>query len=229
MMHRRIRTAAALAFTVVLAAAGVSQPRPGESPAAVRERAQQLYADGNYLEAYGLYERLATDPETEPLFVGGDFDMAVNCLGSLNRQSETDDLRERAASLHAGNWRLLWRVAESWFSADHYGYIVAGEFHRGHHRGGGRYVSSFERDRAHALQLMEEARLQTAGEAVKGALSEFHLRYAWMILGYRGYQGAWRLQYLTDMATLPDYGEGYDTPWGGDVRTAPVHPDGAFV
>ena len=42
-------------------------------------------------------------------------------------------------------------------AAEHYGFIVAGKFYRGHKRGGGRYVNACQRDRVRALQLMHQA------------------------------------------------------------------------
>ena len=40
---------------------------------------------------------------------------------------------------------------------NHWGYMVAGEFHRGSHRGGGKYVNALQRDRVRAMQLMNRA------------------------------------------------------------------------
>jgi hypothetical protein len=143
-MKAKILAAVAMAALLVAALSGESLPGRESSTGTTRERAQQLYSDGNYGEAFLIYEKLVLDPRSSPLLVGGDLDQAVACLQNLNRVNETDLLREGAVKSHPGNWRLLWRAAESYFSANHYGYIVAGEFRRGRHRGGGRYVNSFE-------------------------------------------------------------------------------------
>ncbi len=228
-MKRKAALGAALAFLLLLAGRGISLPGPETPPETLRERGRALYNEGNYGEALEIYERLVFHPRSSALLVGDDLDMAVTCLRNLNREAETDSLRERAVEARAGDWRFLRRVAESYFNANHYGYIVAGEFLRGHHRGGGRYVNSFERDRVRALQLMQSAMAGTEGEAVAGAVAEFYLSFARMLIGYRGYQGAWRLQYLTDLDLLPDYDEGYAAPFSGEARGAPVTPDGVPV
>src|SRR5262249_14548335 len=98
-------------------------------------------------------------------------------------------------------------------TVDHYGYIVAGKFHRGHKRGGGRYVNSMQRDRVRALQLMNQALLNTKNEKSKYDLASFHLAFADMVLHGAGVHAAWRLQYLTDLTKLPDYEDG--NPYGG--------------
>jgi len=228
-MRGKILVAAALAALLVPALSGESLPGRETSPGMTRERAQQLFGEGNYGEAFVIYEKLVLDPRSNLLLVGADLEQAVACLQSLNRVSETDLLREGAVKSHPGNWRLLWRAAESYFSASHYGYIVAGEFRRGQHRGGGRYVNSFERDRVRALQLMEEGRGMLKDEPVAAALAEFYLRYAAMLMGYRGYGGAWRMQYLTALSELPDLEDGYGYYGSGDARAAPVGPDGEPV
>jgi hypothetical protein len=45
-----------------------------------------------------------------------------------------------------------------------------------------------------------------------------------MLLSNRGYDEAWRLQYLTDLKELPDYEPGWH--WDGGAKGAPVDADG---
>jgi hypothetical protein len=75
---------------------------------------------------------------------------------------------------------------------------------------------------------MQEAMDKTKGETDTDALGEFYFQFAHMLLGNRGWYEAWRLQYLTDLSVLPDYEEGYYYH-GGQVRGAPVNPDGTPV
>jgi len=217
-----------LALFLCLVLGGASLPVQAEPPEGTRERALQHYNEGRYRDAYVLYEGLVLHPDANPLLVGSDLDRALACLGSLNSEHEADGLREQAVEIHGRNWRLLWAVAESYTSANHHGYVVAGEYRRGDHRGGGRYVNSSERDRARALQLMETARTLLEEDPVAGAVAEFHFRFAAILLGQRGYAGAWRLQYLTDLSELPDVEEGYGgyRYGGGDSRAAPVDGGG---
>src|SRR5262249_14851911 len=115
------------------------------------------------------------------------------------------------------------------------GYIVAGKFYRGHKRGGGRYVSTGLRDRARALQLMEQAQAQTKDETDKASLASFYVHWAELLLtGGDGHE-PWRLQYLTDLKHLPDSDEGSQgrysygrrgRSYGGSGVPAPVDAEG---
>jgi uncharacterized protein YfaS (alpha-2-macroglobulin family) len=183
----------------------------------------KLYKDGNYKDAYDGLSKMALEPDDDPRQVGTDLVTAVNCLQNLGRSDEIDDFREAVIAAHGKNWRLLETAAQSYADIEHYGFIVAGKFYRGNKRGGGHYVSTFPRDRGRALQLMQQALLLTKDETDKPALSVFYLHFANMFLHGAGYYEPWRLQYLTDLAQLPDFDEGYyRTP----DRGAPVDADG---
>lgn len=223
-----------LAFSLMgVAGAAVRAPADVNTRDAERQVAAKLMKDGNFKDAFERYDALATDPAEMPQAVCTDLNAAVSCLQSLNRIGETDAFREKVIQIHAGHWRVLWTGARSTFDAQHYGTIVGGQFTRGSHRGGtGRTVNTQERDRVRALQLMEKARV-LAGTATAGTpdgpsgydLGVFYTDFARMLLGYRGYGGAWRLQYLTDLSQLPDFEDGgYYDDYGG-MHNAPV--DGA--
>ena len=86
--------------------------------------------------------------------MGQDLQNAIQCLVRLGRGDEIDALREQVIAIHKGNWRLLEAAAQSYLNDPfHFGFMVAGKFHRGQHRGGGRMVNTSERDRVRALQL----------------------------------------------------------------------------
>src|SRR5262249_5597201 len=55
--------------------------------------------------------------------------------------------------------------------------------------------------------------------------ASFCLDFAQQLLTGAGYHEPWRLQYLTDLAQLPDYDEGFYNYWGGQDRGAPVDED----
>ena len=55
----------------------------------LRAKAQKTFQDGNYKDAFGLFEKLCLDPATDQRQIGGDLNLAVNCLRSLNRINET--------------------------------------------------------------------------------------------------------------------------------------------
>jgi uncharacterized protein YfaS (alpha-2-macroglobulin family) len=190
-----------------------------------RDRAVKAQQAGNYKLAYDDFRQLALDPKTDPKKVSEDFDHAIQSLTRLGRVDEIDDLREATVKAHAKNWRLLQGAALSLTRVEPYGYIVAGKFSRGLRRGGGRWVNTAHRDRVRALQLMQQALPLVTAEPDKGAASRFFLHLArFLAHGTRGHE-AWRLQYLTDLAKLPDYEDGAYFGGGGG-RGAPVDANG---
>jgi uncharacterized protein YfaS (alpha-2-macroglobulin family) len=224
-MHGK-RAAIVLGAMVAFVSAGVWLTAADRS-APSRDNVMKAFQAGNFKDAYEGLRKLALDPKDDPARVGDDLNNAITCLQRLGRSDEIDDFREGVIDAHKTNWRLLEVAAESYVSnrIEHYGFIVAGKFHRGNKRGGGRYVQTMERDRTRALQLMQQALPLTAKENDKPALGRFYLDFADMILRGAGWHEAWRLQYLTDLKQLPDYQEGYY--WNrGSTRGAPVDADG---
>ncbi len=204
------------AFTLAREAA----PMPGS-----RSDARKAYDNRNYKDAYEIYSRLALDPATkEPGLIGDNLNMAVTCLQRLNRVAEIDPFREAVIEAQASNWRALFAAAQSYVNVDHHGFMIAGEFQRGRHRGGGEVVNATERDRVRAMQLMVEAMPMSLKDDSRGEVSNFLLEFGNILLNHRGYGEAWRLQYLTDLKTLPDYDPGWG--YGGGPTAAPVDAEG---
>ena len=121
----------------------------------IRRQAQKAYTDRNWRDAFELYRRLSLDPQADPKTVAPDFTRAWQCLRQLNRLQELDGFREAVIEQHATNWRLLLAAARSYSQNTHWGYMIAGEFQRGRHRGGGKYVNAVARDRVRALREQE--------------------------------------------------------------------------
>ncbi|MBI3987413.1 MAG: alpha-2-macroglobulin, partial [Lentisphaerae bacterium] len=208
--------------------AGSPQAAPTEAAPALRGRAEKAHKDGNYKDAFALYQQLALDPQPDAFNKWKDFQMASVSLQNLGRWDELDAFLESVVSLHKDDVRLRMTAAQQLQGWNHNGFIVSGEFKRGGHRGGGRHVSSFDRDRVRALQLMAGALSAAAKSADKVLLAEFYTRFAGMLLDNRDGGGAWRLQVLTDLAVLPDYEERYyQENYSG--RGAPVNADGSPV
>ncbi|MDP6847518.1 MAG: hypothetical protein QGI24_01905, partial [Kiritimatiellia bacterium] len=156
-MKDKILAGWAMSTILVLFALGAVQQEP-KGPSARRDKARKEMANGNFKDAYELFEKLAIDNNTKPDAVGQDLVNAITCLQRINRVKDVDDFRERVVDMHANRWQVLMAVAGTYFRGPyHYGTIVAGKFERGHHRGGGRYVNCFERDRLRSLQLMDQA------------------------------------------------------------------------
>ena len=182
----------------------------------MRKQMNEAFQQGNFKDAYDGLRKLALDPHDDPAKAGGDLDMAVQCLGRLNRVAEIDALLEEAVKVHKDNWRLLAAAAQQYMNGQHYGFIVAGKFERGQQRGGGNIVNATERDRVRALQLMVQAMPLAMKDENHAEVGGYLQSLAGVLLNNRGYGEAWRLQYLTDLKTLPDYEPG----WGSGRRTS---------
>lgn len=195
----------------------------------LRKEAQKLYADGNWKDAYHLFRKLCLEIENDPRQVGSDLTQAWQCLRQLNRVAELDAFREQVIERHIHNWRLLQAAARSYIQNIHWGYMIAGEFQRGDHRGGGKYVNAIQRDRVRALQLMKQGLDLSDNETSKPEVAYFYLEFARFFLQYRGYHQAWRLQYLTDISRLPDYEPGYGYEYERRLQGAPVDAQGQPV
>ena len=188
-----------------------------------RNRAHKLEKDGNYAEAFELYKSFLEDEEYFGKDSPEDLRRGTECLTQLQRISEQDEFVESALVKQPKNAELFRAAARFYRNANHWGFLVGGEFKRGHHRGGGEQVTAFARDRVRALQLMVEAMEMASAKQLGGYFFE---EFAGMMLqSERG--GPWRLGILTDLETLPDY-EPANTWYGyhrGD-RGAPVDENG---
>jgi uncharacterized protein YfaS (alpha-2-macroglobulin family) len=222
-MFRKGR-ASLLSLAVVCGLVGVYLASADEKETRKQKRGRLMKAnnDGNFKVAYDGLRQLALDPKDEPHQVSDDLDAAITCLQRLGRSDEIDEFREGVIAAHAKNWRLLHRAALSFSRTERFGYIVAGKFYRGNRRGGAKFVNSRERDRVRAMQLYAQALPLTAKEADKAAVAQLHMDFASMVMNGSDWRESWRLQYLTDLTTLPDYEPGY--PWwrGASTRGAPV-------
>jgi len=217
-----------LMISAMIMAAGVASAAE-EDHAAIREAAQKLYHEGNYKDALDGFMRLCLEVPNDPRMVGSDLTQAWSCLQQLNRISELDDFREKVIARHKDNWRLLHAAARSYADDNHWGYLIAGEFERGGHRGGGEYVNALRRDRVRALQLMQQAMAAVQDDPAAGEVADFHLDLARMLSQIGGRTQAWRLQDLTDLATLPDYEAGYGHEYGNGPSGSPVDAEGMPV
>jgi uncharacterized protein YfaS (alpha-2-macroglobulin family) len=224
-----MNTSKIFCFIVILTLAATGSWAQQTNHLKIRTQAQKAFSDGNWKDAYLLYRRLCLEVANDPKSVGKDLVRAWQCLRNLNRLAELDGFREEVIDKHIDNWRLLRAAAGSYSQNNHWGYMVAGEFQRGDRRGGGRYVNAIQRDRVRALQLMNRALELTAAEPSPSEVANFYLEYARMIMQYSGYQQAWRLQYLTNLNTLPDYEPGHGYEYGQRVQGAPVDAAGRPV
>src|SRR5690606_27165406 len=103
-----------------------------------------------------LRRRLAAST-TSPTEVAKGLPQAVQCLQQLNQLDQFDDLVEKTVEVHGGQWQVLLAAAQQYQQIPHYGFLIAGEFERGSHRGGGQIMHATHRDYVRALQLLVKA------------------------------------------------------------------------
>jgi len=199
----------------------------GNAQAVNQSTLEQQFRNGNFREAYDGFRQRCLNPETDRRQIVADLNYAVQCLAQLGRVAETDELLEATITAHGQNWRLLEAAARQYQSITPHGFIVAGIFERGPHRGGGQQAFAIERDRVRALQLLAQAMELAHADDDKRAVAQFYLNVAEMLLHNRGARQSWRFQSLTDLTTLPDYEEAYY--FGGGEGGAPVDREGRPV
>ncbi len=190
-----------------------------------REKAHQAFKDGNFRDAYDALRGLLLDKTVVPAAsdpANSDLNEAVVSLQRLNREDEIDELLESAVKTHQGDptrWWFLWDVASQYHQITYQGFIVAGKFSRGLHRGNdGRYVFTLDRDRVRALQLMVQALPNARRDNDHAKVAEYLRAMARMWTTGRSWDReqveSWRLQAKTDLSVLPDYEGGWGY-WGG--------------
>jgi len=198
---------------------------------AVRKVATEQMQKGNFKEAYDNFRKLALNPKDGPLEVSQDLQKAMQCLQQLGRDAEGDVFVEDVVKAHSQNWRLLEMAASQFANRQHFGFVVNGKYERGWRREQtGRQVNSLARDRARALQLLNEARaLGLKDEKAAKEVSQLVTKFARALqIGTQGQQESWRLQALSKLDDIPDYEDGHW--WGGrQVQGAPVDESNAPV
>ena len=209
-----------------------SIPLLAQDVAALRNERDQLAKRGLWRDAVTFYqEKLLPVSDTE---AGNDLRKTVGALSSLNAWGEFDGLVEGAVAAHPDNPLLLVSAAEAYHSVPHAGRLIAGEFVRdGRNRYGGRSsgpaadpaatagaaVDTTYRDRIRALQLVRQSLVQTPDGAGRHG--------SWAELGMILYDHvAWKLQTLTPIDALPEWGE--PGPQGG-TEGAPWAHDGPVL
>jgi alpha-2-macroglobulin len=220
----------AAVLTVLAGATGISYLYGDAPPADARQQARKLMEEGNFRDALTLFRELTLDDEAgDSREVAEDFRRAVSCLQQLNETSQIDPYREDVVAAHEGDWVVLAAVAQSYTTVDHQGFMIAGEFRRGQHRGGGKVVNAIERDRVRGLQLYRKALDVAAEEPEARATNEARdllSGFATAVLHGGSYRQPYLLQLLTDLDELPDYADGWGYEYHSGPQGAPVDEEG---
>lgn len=210
-----------------------SLPAFAQDAAALRSERDKLAERGLWKEALDHYRNKLLP--VSDASSGQDLRFAINALSNLNEWKEFDTLVEKSISTHPENPILLKSAAEAYGNAPHSGRLIAGDFERG---GGSHYgiargrgpnavpeasagssVQTSYRDRIRALQLLRSAVLVSKDDVQK--------YQAWDTLaGALQQNEAWKLQTLTPIETLPEWGE--PGPEGG-TEGAPWAKDGPVL
>ena len=183
-----------------------------------RTLAQKYQKEGNYRDAWQLYQKLANQQNNSDQGVVHDLREGIQCLQQLNRVTEIDEFRESILKNHAAKPRVLWKAAESLIQGPHYGYVIDEKFYRGHHRGVGRYVNTQELDRLSALRLMSQAVALFKDNENADLAADIYFDFATYFMSGREGGNAWKLQVLTDLQEVPDYGSLTSESGGGFRR-----------
>ncbi|MBP89087.1 MAG: alpha-2-macroglobulin [Planctomycetaceae bacterium] len=183
----------------------------------------KLFADGNFKDAYGGFRKQCLNVDTPHGRVADALGKAIQCLQRFQRIKEADELIESTVKSHKMDWHVLAAAAHEYRSLNGHGFMIAGKFERGPHRGGGQYAHATERDRARALQLMLEAMPLAQQDDNKSEVGHFYMMIAEMLQRNRHGAQAWQLQSLTDLDELPDYQVGY---YNATPQGAPVNENG---
>lgn len=209
-------------ITIALAAMLTSLSPAQDDAGELRKSAAKLEKDGYYKDALAIYQKLLTSDGGKD--TGSDLSNACACLKKLKRVAEADQLVEDAVARHPANGSLLLSAGSIYMRLPHYGHIIAGEFQRGDHRGGGQFAWTTARDRVRAMQLLKKAHDLSDDDATKREILGF-MGHA--LIMNSDYRESWRLQQLTDLGKLPDIEPGNRWQRGGrNPQGAPVDADG---
>ncbi len=182
-----------------------------QDPVALRKQRDELSKRGMHRDAFDFYkEKLLTISDEQS---GVDLKMAVATIYSQGNWRDFDALVEGAVATHTSNVKLLVVAASSYQGIIHSGRLIAGDFERGQQAdAASSWVNTAYRDRVRSLQLL--------GAALAGSKNEDERDLIWWAFPEYSQYEAWKLQTLTPLETLPEWGETgpegatEGAPWG---------------
>jgi alpha-2-macroglobulin len=189
-----------------------------ENWSVLEQKADTEYKNNNWKDAFLLYKKVILEHRANP----SSYSNAVYCLKKAQMEKEFDSFFDAVAKKYSKNPAMAITLAQSKRRVSRFGYIIAGKFERGYHRGGGQQVSCLERDRVEALCLLFSISPNDRTE-------NFYEAMDFILMWGRQYNQAWKLQYLTDLNKLPDYEKINHSYYGYRSHGAPVGADGKAV
>lgn len=205
-MSRAVRHV--LTFALLFSACAMPGKVANAGNAEDREAASIELKARNYDAALKTYRRLLFRPDEGETDAAKDLVLAVECLGSLYRRDEADELVNLVLARHKSSWRILLAAAR----------IYDREVYP--------FAARPVRSRVRALQLLEEGLDLVRNEPDKVAAAAYYQTFA-IILRYSNswYRHGSSLQSLTDLSRLPEENDGYVWHWGLS-KGAPVDIEG---
>ncbi len=205
----------------------------GQDLATLRKDRDKLVERGLWRDALNYYsEKLLPVADSDS---GRDLQSAIQAMQRLSAWGEFDGLVERAVSLQSENAALLTSAAVAYQQqVPHSGQMIAGDFQRdGTRYFGGRSMGPGTTPEASAESSVDTSyrdhirSLQLLRLAIPQAKDDDERSYVWSRLAGVLHAGeAWKLQTLTPIATLPEWGE--PGPEGG-TEGAPWAKDGPVL
>jgi alpha-2-macroglobulin len=223
-----MKTLAVLCFAAVL----IPIPTMADDADSLRKERDKLANRGLWKDALDFYQgKLLPISDAES---GKDLGLAIKAMQQQGAWADFDPLVERAVSTHPENPSILHAAAMAYGNAQHHGRIVGGEFKRDARGGYGRRgmgpaddpeasagssVETSYRDRVKSLQLFRQAAMK---EQDSGKAHQIWEDLGRILLA----RESWKLQTLTPLETLPEWGE--PGPEGG-TEGAPWAKDGPVL
>ena len=165
--------------------------------------AEKMQQNGNVSDAFELYKKLLAEAPEGVSGLGKYYSSAVDCLIKAGKIDTFDSFTVAVLQKHGGSPEMLHAVAAAFMKITHDGFLIGGQFIRGYSTGGGESVSAFEQDRVLALRLLLKA---VSAPGLKAAeKGQFYAALSRALMDGRGYNNAYKLQYLTDISVIPPY------------------------
>ncbi|MDD5699139.1 MAG: MG2 domain-containing protein [Victivallaceae bacterium] len=191
-----------------------------ENRQTLEDRANAEFENNNCKDAFYLYKKILLNYRGTP-------ELYLKATASLQKaelEAEFDGFFAAVAAKYGREPAMAVALAQSKMQLPDYGYIIAGQFVRGSHRGGGEQVWSSERDRVEALRLLTGVLEHLPKDGVQAG--KFYRVLSEVISWERQYDRAWKLQYWTDLNQLPDYEHRAHYYLMNRIHGAPVGTDG---
>ncbi len=189
--------------------------------------AQKLAADGNHREAANTFKAILQEKAAPADTLAQALDGAATSLQHLNEQNELELLTEETIKTHADHWQVLASAAKVFSEfLQHSGAFVDNTFKRAAPYNAGRYADCQLRDKVRSLQLIFAARAKMPANTEPKKKAEL-IYLIIKALGTEAESDPWKLQALTDLTHLPDYGDqdehGSRQGWPVDASNEPIY------